>query len=68
MDMKDIGEAHNLIMSGKSVGKIVIRTWVSGEFESNERDHGSRYIFHKRTKDTHTHLISYPRLANKYKV
>lgn len=26
MDMKDIGEAHNLIMSGKSVGKIVIRT------------------------------------------
>lgn len=26
MDMNEIGEAHNLIMSGKSVGKIVIRT------------------------------------------
>ena len=26
MDMQDIGEAHNLIMSGKSVGKFVIRT------------------------------------------
>jgi len=26
MEMKDIGEAHNLIMSGKSVGKIVITT------------------------------------------
>ena len=26
MDMTNIGEAHNLIMSGKSVGKIVIRT------------------------------------------
>lgn len=26
MEMADIGEAHNLIMSGKSVGKIVIRT------------------------------------------